>query len=116
MVLEQTVKDFKICVSFIDLYDAETWTLWKVDQKYLENCEMWCWRRMEISWTNPVRNEGILQRVKQEKNILQKIKRRNDNWKGSFLHMNCLLKHIIEGKIEGRIEVTGIWEEDVSSY
>jgi len=25
VVLEQTVKDFKICVSFIDLYDAETW-------------------------------------------------------------------------------------------
>jgi hypothetical protein len=49
-----------------------------------------------------VRNKGILQRVKQEKNILQTIKRRNGNWKGSFLCKNCLLKHIIEGKIEGR--------------
>jgi len=38
----------------------------------------------KISWTDPVRNEGILQRVEQEKNILQTIKRRNDNWKGSF--------------------------------
>jgi len=25
VVLEQKVEDFKICVSFIDLYDAETW-------------------------------------------------------------------------------------------
>jgi hypothetical protein len=39
-------------------YGAETWTLRKVDQKYLESFEMWCWRRMEkISWTGRVRNE-----------------------------------------------------------
>jgi hypothetical protein len=31
------------------LYGAESWTLRKVDQKYLESFEMWCWRRMEIS-------------------------------------------------------------------
>ena len=24
------------------LYGAETWTLWKVDQKYLKSIEMWC--------------------------------------------------------------------------
>jgi len=29
------------------LYDAETWTLRKVDQKYLESFGMWCWRRIE---------------------------------------------------------------------
>jgi len=40
----------------IALYDAETWTLLKVDQKYLECFEMWCWRRMEkISWANHVK-------------------------------------------------------------
>ena len=31
----------------IALYGAETWTHRKVDQKYLENFEKWCWRRME---------------------------------------------------------------------
>jgi squalene cyclase len=29
----------------IALYGAETWTLRKVDQKYMESFEMWCWRR-----------------------------------------------------------------------
>jgi hypothetical protein len=29
----------------IALYGAETWTLRKMDQKYLESFEMWCWRR-----------------------------------------------------------------------
>jgi len=35
----------------------------------------------KISWTDPVINEGILQRVKQKKNILQTIKERMINGK-----------------------------------
>jgi hypothetical protein len=37
----------------------------------------------------------------------QTIKRKKANWVGHVLRRNCLLKHVIEGKIEGRIEVTG---------
>jgi hypothetical protein len=29
------------------LYGAETWALLRVDQKYPETFEMWCWSRME---------------------------------------------------------------------
>jgi hypothetical protein len=56
-------------------YGAETWTLRKADQKCLERFEMWCCRRMEISWTDCVRNE-VLRGIKVERNILRKIKRR----------------------------------------
>jgi hypothetical protein len=88
----------------IPLYDAETWTLRKVDQKYLESFEMWCWRRMEkTSWTDRMRNEEVLHRVKEDRNILHTIKRRKANWIGQILRRNCLLKHLIEGKLEGRI-------------
>ena len=79
----------------------------KVDQKHLESSEMWCCRRMKISWTDHIRNEEVLQRVKEKGNILQTIKRRNANWIVHILLRNCLLKHVFEGKIEGRIEVTG---------
>jgi hypothetical protein len=41
--------------------------------------------------------------------ILHKIKRRKANWIGHILRRNCLLKHVIEGKLEGRIEMTGRW-------
>jgi hypothetical protein len=69
---------------------------------------MWCWRRMEkISWIDRVRNEEVLHRVKEERNIVYTIKRRKANWIGHILRRNCLLKHVIEGMIEGRIEVTG---------
>jgi hypothetical protein len=92
----------------IALCGAENWTLRKVDQKYLESFEMWCWRRMEkISWTDCVSNEEVLHRVKEETNIVHTIKRRKANWIGHILRRNCLLKHVIEGKLEGRIEMTG---------
>jgi hypothetical protein len=35
------------------------------------------------------------------------IKRRKANWFGHIMHGNCFLKLVIEGKVEGRIEVTG---------
>jgi len=54
-----------------------------------------------------VRNEEVLQRVKEERNILPAVKRRKPNWIGDILRRNCLLKHVIEGQIEGRVEVTG---------
>jgi len=58
---------------------------------------MWCRRGLEkTNWTDHVRNEELLHRVKEERNILHTIKRRKANWIG-----HCLLKHVIEGKIEG---------------
>jgi hypothetical protein len=80
----------------------------KVDQTYLESFEMWCWRRMEkISWTDRVRNEEVLHRVKEVRNIVHTVKRKKANWIGNMLRRNCLLKHAIKGKLEGRIEMTG---------
>jgi len=52
-------------------------------------------------------NEEILHRVKEERNKLCTMKRRKASWIGLNLFKNCLLKHVIEGKTEGRIEVTG---------
>jgi hypothetical protein len=51
------------------LYGAGTWTLRKRDQKYVEGFKMWCKRRMEIIWTNHVRNEETLHIVMEERNI-----------------------------------------------
>jgi hypothetical protein len=35
---------------------------------------------------------------------------------GNILHRNCLLKHVIEGKIRETYDVREDEEEDVSSY
>jgi len=77
----------------------------RVDQKHLESFEMWCWRRMEkISWTDHVRNEDVLLRVKEQRNILHEIRKLKANWIGHILRRNCLLQRVIEGKIQGGIE------------
>jgi hypothetical protein len=69
----------------IALYGAETWTLRAVDQKQLESFEMLCWRRLEkISWTDHVRNEVVLLRVKEQRNILHEIRKRKANWIGPY--------------------------------
>jgi hypothetical protein len=86
---------------------AETWELQKVDQKFLESTEILCWRRMEkISWTDRMVNEDVLLRVKEKRNVLHTTKSRKTNRIDHILRENCLLKHVIEGKIEGRIKVT----------
>ena len=40
--------------------------------------------------------------VKEDSNILRTVKRRKANWIGHILCRNCLLKHVFEGKVEGR--------------
>jgi hypothetical protein len=79
----------KCYISSVALYGAEMWTLRKVDQKYLDSFEMWCWRRMEkISCTDRVRNEEVLHRVKEMRNILHIVKGRKANWIGHILRRN----------------------------
>ena len=53
-----------------------------------------------------MRNEEVLLRVNEQKNILHEIIKRNFNWIGHILRRNCLLQQVIEGKIKGQIEVT----------
>jgi len=61
----------------------------------------------KISWTDHVRNEDVLLRVKEQRNILHEIHKRKANWIGHILRRNCLLQRVNEGKINGGIEVTG---------
>jgi hypothetical protein len=53
-----------------------------------------------------VRNEEVLQTVKEERNILHTMKRKNANWIGHILRRNCLLKQVFEGEIVRGIDVT----------
>jgi hypothetical protein len=46
-------------------------------------------------------DEEVLHRVKEERNIVHTIKRRKANWIGHILCRKYLLKHVIEGKIQG---------------
>jgi hypothetical protein len=78
------------------------------DYKHLESFEIWCWRMTEkISWTDHGRNKEVLLTVKEERDVLYTIKRRKDKLIGDIFRRNCLLKHFIEGELEGKIDVEG---------
>ena len=69
---------------------------------------MWCWGRMEkISWTDYLRNEEVLQRVKEQRNFVHTVKGRKVTALRHILRGNCLIKHVIELKMVGRTEMTG---------
>jgi hypothetical protein len=55
-------------------------------------------------WTDCVRN-GVVLSVRLERNILHTVKGRKTKCTGHIWRRNCLLKHVIEGKIERRIEM-----------
>lgn len=50
---------------------------------------------------------GVLQTVREERNMLHAMKRRKADWIGRILRSNCLLQHTVEGRIEGRTVVLG---------
>jgi hypothetical protein len=55
-----------------------------------------------------VRNEEVLLRVKEQRNIIHGISKRKNNWIGHILCRNCLLqKRLLKGRQKGGIEVTG---------
>jgi hypothetical protein len=51
--------------------------------------------------THLVNNEEVLRRVNRGRKILHKIKGRKADWICYVFRKNCLLKHVIEEKIEG---------------
>jgi len=61
----------------------------------------------KITWADHVRNEDVLLRVKEHRNILHEIRKREANWIGHILRRNCLLQRVTEGKIQEGTEVTG---------
>jgi hypothetical protein len=61
----------------------------------------------KASWIDRVRNGEVLHTNRDDSNILHTIKRRKAKCIGYILRRNCVLKHVIEGEIEERIEVTG---------
>jgi hypothetical protein len=60
----------------------------------------------KINWTDHIRNEDVLLRVKEQRNIPHEINKRKANWIDNVLRRNSLLQQVIEGKIKGGIEVT----------
>ena len=82
----------------------------KVNWKYQESFEKWCWRRTEkITWADRARNEEVLHRVKKERNVLHTIKIKKANCIGHILRVKCLLRQCFSAA--GPRPDTGSWHQ-----
>ena len=54
-----------------------------------------------------MRNEEVLHRSEEERNILCTLRGRKSNWIGYILCGNCLLKHVTEGEAQGKTDMMG---------
>jgi hypothetical protein len=93
-------KLIKCHIYSIAFCSAGSWILHKIDQKYQESFEMWCWKRMKISWTDRLKRR-ILRRAKTETKFLHKTRRWKPNWISYIWHRNYPIKHAVLGKTEG---------------
>ena len=88
------------------MYGAETWTLEKTDYKRLENFEMWSWGGVGDQLNRSCKKRRSITQSQKGSEYPTYNKTKKANWIGQILRRNSLLKHTIEGKLEGRIEVT----------
>jgi len=74
------------------------------------SCKFWNVVREKVGvtgWTDCLKNDNVLHRLKREMNVLQTAKRRKANLIGHVLCRNCLSEHFIAGKVEGKVEAKG---------
>jgi hypothetical protein len=89
----------------------------EIDYKYLESFEIWCWRTTEkINWTDRGRNEEVIHRFKDGRDVLYTIKRRKDKWIGDIFRRNCLLNTFLKERYKEKEKWGKEEEEDLSSY
>ena len=56
----------------------------------------------KISWNDGVKNEEVLHRVGEDRNNLYAIKRKKAKGIGHILRRNCLVRHVIEERNDGK--------------
>jgi hypothetical protein len=53
------------------------------------------------SWTDHVRNEEVLLRVKEQRNILHEIRKRKANWIGHILRKTAFCNGLLKERYKG---------------
>ena len=85
------------------MYGSECWTISSEMEKKLEAMEMWCYRKiLRLSWTEKVTNEGVLKRVRKERTLMKRIRKRQLEFLGHVMRNQKLENITVTRKIEGK--------------
>ena len=103
MDIELRKRLVKCLVWSVLLYGCEVWTLNKREVERLEAFEMWTWRRLlKVKWSDKIKNDEVLRRAGEERQLLNNIRKRKRNWVGHVLRGNGILRDVLEGSVEER--------------
>lgn len=84
------------------LYGCESWTFTVETRNNIAASEMWFYRRMlRISYKDRVTNDEVLKRIRQERQLLKVIEKRQISFMGHIIRKNELENLALSGKIEG---------------
>ena len=104
-------------------YQCEAWTIKKKkpDGKLITAFEMKCYRKiLRIPWTDRVKNEKVLEKVKMNSTtLLQEIRKLKVRYFGHITRPVSLEKHRLEGKAagkRGRGRPMRRWEQDIQDW
>ena len=61
--LPTKVRLVKAMVFPVVMYGCESWTVKKAERRIMDAFELWCWRRLRVSWTARRSNQSILKEV-----------------------------------------------------
>ena len=87
------------------LYGCEAWQMRQKDRERLEAFEMWIWRKMlRVTWQDKIRNDEVLTRIGQERELLKTIRHRKALWMGHALRKNGIVNDVLEGTVEGDVK------------
>ena len=104
---EQTQDSNSMCLQrTTTVYASKTWTLKATDKRKLLAFDMRCYRRiLKIRWKHMIENQDIRKRISKEKTTIDVIKKRKLRPFGHICrtHENRLVKHIVFGKIHGKL-------------
>ena len=75
----------------------------KIEERFVNAFETWCWRRMlQIKWTDRIMNGEVFQRGKEERLLLISLKNRRHSLIGHTVRHNEFVVNFLEGAISGK--------------
>ena len=114
--VDTKIRVLKSTVYLTSTYGCEEWTTNKTDGKLITGFEMKCYKNiLRIPWTDRVRNEKVLEKVKMNSpTLLHEIRKLKGGYFGHIKRHESLEKHILEAMF-GRQKREGKTNEGVGT-
>ena len=86
------------------MYGYESWTTKKIEHRWIDVSELWCWRRLlRVPWTARRSNQSILKEISSEYSLEGLMLKLKVQYFGHLIwRTDSLEKTLMLGKIEGR--------------